>query len=286
MPFVVPITDAQRLFPEYKFVRALTPSEEKAAFQAKDPSTDADLCVKIINPLTPVERVGRELQALAALNHKNLSSLVAYHNTITKDGHRHATVEPFIDGVDLAAWITPGRNWRLKEASEFFSQILDGLDVLCGLGLVHRDLKPTNIRIHTDGHPVIIDFGLARHLLLDPLTKTHQGARLGSQPYFSPEQWRGTYKDIDHRTDLFAFGVILFEATTGRHPFWTQKVMTVLELEQNACERDLHWLFPEFLQLPGPWQTLLKRLLERDKARRPISANIAASVLRKIGGAV
>lgn len=262
----------------------MTPSEEKAAFQVRDRGTGIDLCLKIINPNIQMERLGRELQALSRLNHPNLSRLEAYHNTITQDGHKHAVVEPFIDGADLASRVQAGHPWALGEAAGFFAQILDGLEVLRGLDIVHRDLKPTNLRIATDGRPVVIDLGIARHLLLDPLTRTHQGARIGSMPYFSPEQWRGTYRDIDHRSDLFAVGIMLFEVVTGRHPFWTRRNMTAPELEANVCEHDNHWQFHEFQSLPSPWQTLLRKLLDRDRERRPLSAEVAARVLRKVGG--
>lgn len=249
-----------------------------------DDATGEELCLKIINPAISVERLDRELQALTSLNHKNLSRLHAYHNTITRNGHKHATVEPFIQGADLASRISPGTIWPLDEAAAFFGEVLDGLAVLGELHIVHRDLKPTNIRIHSSGYPVIIDFGIARHLLLDPLTSTGQGARLGSQPYLSPEQWRGSYKDIDPRSDLFAVGIMLYEAVTGRHPFWTTNPITVMQLEQNACDHDYHLNFPEFRSLPGPWQITVGRLLERSRERRPLDAKQAAVVLRKIGG--
>src|ERR1019366_6588709 len=114
----------------------------------------------------------------------------------------------------------------------FFAALCDGLSALKQEGIVHRDIKPENIRVKPSGAPVIIDFGLARHLSLPDLTQTVEGAAIGTPLYFAPEQFDGTKHDIDHRTDLFALGILLFEALTGEHPFYRPSMTTRAQLRQ------------------------------------------------------
>src|SRR5687768_8494773 len=132
--------------------------------------------------------------------------------------------------------------------------------------IVHRDLKPKNVRVRADGSPVIIDFGLARHLSLPDLTKTADGAAIGTPIYFAPEQAdpNSTKREIDRRTDLFALGVMLYQALTGRHPF-AQPAMSYSKLCDAICKSQDHLNQPEFTALPAEWRTLLTRLLEKDR---------------------
>ena len=222
MPYVVPMTEAQNAFPEYTFIKPLTPSEQKAAFHVKD-KNGKDLCFKIIAPNYSLDRLEREIQALQSINHVNVVGLIEYTFSSKQGGQqRHYIVEEFIEGHDLAQDLQVGSQWSLSNASAFFAQLFDGLHAMHVLKIVHRDLKPTNIRVGVNGNPVIIDFGLARHLDLPDITKTSEGAAFGTPTYFSPEQFTGTKRDIDNRTDLFAAGVILHQAVIGTHPILAQ----------------------------------------------------------------
>jgi serine/threonine protein kinase len=151
MPFIVPLHKAQARFPEYSFIKALTPY--------------------------------------------------------------------IVEGTDLSEVLKLGKQWAVKKTALFFVELCNGLYALRLSNVVHRDLKPTNIRVRPNGTPVIIDFGLARHLDQPGLTRTSKGAAFGTPLYFAPEQFIGTKYDIDHRTDLFALGILLYQALVGRHPF-------------------------------------------------------------------
>jgi serine/threonine protein kinase len=279
LPFQIPISQAAKDFPEFEFVAALTPSEQKAAFQVRD-GDGKDLCLKIIAPDYELDRLNREIAALQKIDHKNVVSFIEYTYSSTPNRLRHYIVEEFVEGSDLAEHL--GNNgWAVDRAAKLFAELADGLDALRIANVVHRDLKPNNIRIREDDSPVIIDFGLARHLTLPDLTYTAQGAGIGTPLYFSPEQFSGTKRDIDHRTDLFAIGVILYEALTGAHPFYANG-MTRAELEAAVCNPDDFDARPAFDALPNQWKLVIRRLLATERGKRFNSAAQLASLIRKI----
>lgn len=278
MVFAVELETAQSQFPEYQFVRALTPSEQKAAFHVRD-SEGVDLCLKIISPDYCGERLQREIQAMQQITHRNVVTLREYTYSSKASSFKHFILEEFIPGNDLADEIK--NPWSRRRVAHVFAELMDGLEQLRTIGVVHRDLKPTNIRLRPDDSPVIIDFGLSRHLNLVDLTATSDGAQIGTPMYFAPEQFTGNKRDIDHRTDLFAAGVIMFESLTGRHPFYTTG-MTRAELQREVVEGNGFLTSDEFESLPSKWKLLLEKLLEKQRARRVNSADQAAKLLRQI----
>jgi eukaryotic-like serine/threonine-protein kinase len=280
--FAITLADAQTQFPDYTFVKALTPSAQKAAFHVRDKHGN-DLCLKIVSPTYERDRLDREILAMQTIEHPNVVRLREYTFSSKPGQQRHFIVEEFVDGSDLSDKLKLGQPWPLKEAVQFFAQLCDGLAALRAKGIVHRDIKPQNIRVRSDGSPVIIDFGLARHLGLPDLTKTLQGARIGTPAYFAPEQFDGNKHDIDHRTDLFAVGILLYEATTGEAPFIDSTVHTVAQLRDAVCDRDDHLKRPAFAALEPGLRVLIAKLLERQRAKRPADALQVATILRKIG---
>ncbi len=286
MPYyTVPLDEAQRRLPEFTFIQALTPSVQKAAFHVRN-REGLDLCLKLVDPYSDLHYVGREIEALRKLDHPNVARLYHHYDAPPLDEgspRQPIIIEHFIPGVDLSSRMPPHHAWSLEEASTFFANMLDGLSHLASHNLVHRDLKPSNIRIHRDGYPVIIDFGLARHLSLPDLTKTGESQR-GNLAHFAPEQWKREKALIDPRTDLFAFGIILYNVVVGRHPFLIGFQRTD-ELEDIVLHSTEHLEAEGFKALPHPWRVLLGRLLERDLHRRPASPMEASTILRRIGGA-
>lgn len=211
MPFDVTLQQASADYTEYTFLEALTPSEQKAAFHVTD-SEGQHLCLKIIAPNYDLSRLNREIRALQSLDHPNVAKLKEYTFSSKQGQQRHYIVEEYIEGNDLSDILMPNQQWSNDETSRFFAEICDGLAALRRIHIVHRDLKPSNIRVRDNNSPVIIDFGVARHLDLPDITHTSQGAGIGTPLYFSPEQFVGTKYDIDHRTDLFAVGVLMYQA--------------------------------------------------------------------------
>lgn len=282
MPFIMSIDAARELFPSYEFVRALTPSAQKAAFHVR--KDGRDLCLKIIAPTQALDRVQREVLAMQTIQHPNVVKLLEYEYSARAGNSRHYLIEEFIEGKDMSAVLVPGKPWPLGRLIAFFGAICDGLEELNSHNIVHRDLKPSNIRVRSDGVPVIIDFGLARLLDMESLTETLAGAMIGTPRYFSPEQFRGTKRDIDHRTDLYALGVLIYEAAVGHHPSMTDKPQTLEQLSDAVCNSESFVNNVAFKELPPKLNLLVRRLLEKERARRPAGAKLVGQILRNLGG--
>lgn len=280
MPFHVPIEEARGLFPNYSFVDSLTPSAQKAAFHVKD-ENGSDFCLKMVSPSYDVDRLGREIEALQQIDHPNVVKLCEYTFSSTPGRVLHYLVEEFIEGNDLEDDLEFAP-WELGRVYTTFAELADGLTALEEIDVVHRDLKPQNVRVRTNGRPVIIDFGLARHLNLSDLTQTEEGASLGTPIYFAPEQFSGTKRDIDRRTDLFAFGIMLYQASVGRHPFFESDI-SYAELRRRVCESTDHFERDDFHIIPRRLQIILRRLLAQKRLSRLDSAQQTATLLRKAG---
>ncbi|MBX3410395.1 MAG: serine/threonine protein kinase [Phycisphaeraceae bacterium] len=270
----------QQNFSKFKVVRALTPSEQKAAFEVVDEGGQR-LCLKLIAPNNDVGRVQREILALQTLTHKNVVSLKEYTFSSKGGQQLHYMLEEFIDGDDLTVALSSPNAWARDRASDFFAELCDGISALGAKGVVHRDIKPQNIRVRPSGSPVLIDFGLARHLYLPDLTQTGQGAGIGTPMYFAPEQFDGTKIDIDHRTDLFAVGVLLYQALVGVHPFAVAG-MTFAQLRDAVCDSRVFVGQQRFDALPAKWKLLIGKLLAKDRVARPSGADQVAAILRKL----
>jgi serine/threonine protein kinase len=225
-----------------------------------------------------LERAQREVAAMQEIDHSNVVKLIEYVFSSKGGRTTHYMVEEFIRGHDLALDIRPGHCWPIEEIKKVFGELCDGLSELRSRNIVHRDLKPNNIRVRENGSPVIIDFGLARMLDLDSLTQT--GMKVGTPLYFSPEQCVGDKHSIDHRTDLYALGAIMFQAATGKHPCHTAR--TIDDLFQAVCEGVKISNDAEFASLPDGLKMIITRLLEKERSRRPVNADLVAKLLRGI----
>jgi len=164
------------------------------------------------------ERFIHEAQAASALNHPNICVI----HEIDEVNDESFIVMEYMDGVTLRGWIRKKaeqsegyRKLGMKEAIDLAAQIAEGLEKAHEKGIIHRDVKSENIMVTTDGRAKIMDFGLAKLKGVSKLTKT--GSTVGTVAYMSPEQVEGI--ETDHRTDIFSFGVVIYEMLTGHLPF-------------------------------------------------------------------
>ncbi|MDX1390439.1 MAG: serine/threonine-protein kinase, partial [Acidobacteriota bacterium] len=211
-----------------------------------------------------VERFQREARAAATIHHQNV---VAVYDCFTARGD-HYIAQEYVDGADLRAILGRTRRLDARVTALIALEIASGLEEIHARGIVHRDLKPSNIIVGRGGEAKIADFGIAIERRGAGLTRP--GTMLGSVPYMSPEQMLG--ERVDHRSDLFSFGILLYEMLTGVPPYQESgenATDTLVERMQSG-----RYVSPRKL-VPGvPWYLLwlIRRCLQGKPSRRIGSA--------------
>ena len=248
-------------------------------YRARDTKLNRHVAIKVLLPAVAndpdrLARFSREAQLLAALNHPHIAQIHGLEDA----GGLHALVMELVEGPTLADRIARGAI-PIDEALPMATQIAEALEAAHEQGIIHRDLKPANIKVREDGTVKVLDFGLAKALdptsgaAEDAMTSPGPGARateagviLGTAAYMSPEQARGRL--VDKRTDIWAFGCVLYEMLTGRPVFAGE---TMSDLLAAVLTTDPVWTtLPE--ETPAPIRKLLRRCLEKDRKRRLDSA--------------
>ena len=234
-------------------------------YQARDTVLQRDIALKLVHPdfchhPDSLARLRREARALAALNHPNIATL---HGLEEFGGSCGLVME--LVGGDTLAEILRRRRLKIQEAFRMAAQIAAALEAAHEQGVIHRDLKPANIKITADGTVKVLDFGLAKTSEeegRDSTLMTAAGAVLGTAPYMSPEQTRG--EDVDRRSDVWAFGCVLYEMLSGRLAFDGR---SRTDIAVAILEKDLDWsALPA--ETPSSIRRLLRRCLEKDRHRR------------------
>ena len=251
-------------------------------YRARDTKLGRDVAVKVLRSEVASDRerlarFTREAQVLASLNHPHIAHVYGIEDV---DGAQ-ALIMELVEGPTLADRISEGPI-PLHDALLIAKQIADALDAAHDQGIVHRDLKPANIKARDDGTVKVLDFGLAK--ALGPIkagsgsdsyspansptftAATEVGLILGTAAYMSPEQAAG--KPVDHRSDLWSFGVVVLEMLTGRPAFTGETVPHVIAA---VLKSEPDWsALPA--PTPAPLRKLLRRCLEKDRKRRLDSA--------------
>ena len=236
-------------------------------YRARDPKLNRDVAIKVLpadvtNDPDRLSRFTREARLLAALNHPNVGAIYEVEDT----GSLRGLVLELIDGPTLADRLAQGAV-PVREALGIAKQIAGGLEAAHAKGIVHRDLKPANVKITPTGTVKVIDFGIAKVDSAEAsaqtgATATASGLIIGTAAYMSPEQARGA--PVDKRTDIWAFGCVLYEMFTARQPF---DARTASDQIARILEHEPEWdRLPA--AVPPAISRLLKRCLNKDPSER------------------
>ena len=253
----------------YKITSKLGEGGMGEVYRATDTKLNRDVALKVLPEAFAADRermvrFSREAQVLASLNHPNIASIYGLEDSDNK----HALVLELVDGETLAERIQKGAI-PLEESLKIALQIAEALEAAHEKGIIHRDLKPANVKLTPEGKVKVLDFGLAKAMKGEVLavtdltssptrTGTAVGVIMGTAGYMSPEQARG--QPVDKRTDIWAFGCVLYEMLTGKQVFSGE---TATDILGAIVHKDPDWeVLPE--GTPRAIQRLLRRCLEKD----------------------
>src|ERR1700675_3826723 len=244
-------------------------------YQAHDTKLGRDVAIKVLpeafaHDPERLSRFQREAKLLASLNHPNIATI---HGLEDSNGTSYLVME-LVPGETLAQRIKRDGAVPVEEALTIGKQIAEALEAAHEKGIIHRDLKPANVKLTPEGKVKVLDFGLAKAFAGDTATEdignsptlsmaaTMQGVILGTAAYMSPEQAKG--KQVDKRTDIWAFGAVLYELLTGKAAFHGEDVGDILA---SVVKTEPDW---QTLPAATPLKVrdLLRRCLQKDKTQR------------------
>ncbi|HLN80555.1 MAG TPA: protein kinase, partial [Thermoanaerobaculia bacterium] len=262
----------------YRIVEALGRGGMGEVYAAEDTKLGRRVALKLLPQEMAADterlrRFQREAQALALLNHPNLVTIYA----VEEAAETHFITMELVEGKTLGE-LTPPRGWPIREFLRLAIPLADAIGTAHLRGIIHRDLKPANVMVGSDGRVKVLDFGLAKLKQEDvgsaevsAMTTTAQltakHSVFGTAAYMSPEQAEG--HPLDHRTDIFSLGIVLYELATGRRPFQGDTAVSVISSILRDSPPPPAQVNPD---LPGDLDRIIGHCLAKDPARRYQSA--------------
>ncbi len=264
----------------YKIEAMLGQGGMSAVYRAQDPNLQRVVAVKLIhahlsNNPDFVRRFEEEATAVARLRHNNIIQVFDF----SQDNATFYIIFEFIPGETLQDWLSRLKNedrlLPIEDVVRITATMADALEFAHQQGLIHRDVKPANVMINVRGEPILMDFGIAK--IVGGTQHTATGAVLGTARYMSPEQIKGTR--IDARTDLYSLGIMLFEMLSGRTPYESESVMTMMMMHVQDPVPNVRDLRPD---TPPYLVEVVNRALSKDPAQRYPTARAMADALRQL----
>ena len=263
----------------YRILEELGKGGMGVVYKAEDTKLKRTVALKFLPPgLTHIsevkERFMREAQAAAALDHPNICTVYEFD----EDAENSFISMAYIQGRNLRKKIESGP-LELEEALKIATQVAEGLQMAHKKGVIHRDIKSANIMVTEDNQAKIMDFGLARMTGGTLITK--EGSTMGTIAYMSPEQARG--EEVDHRTDIWSFGVVLYEMLCGQLPFKGDHEQTVLHSILNKKPEPITDLKAD---IPASIDQIVSKILEKNPDDRYQSLNDLLDDLKSISAGI
>jgi len=254
---------------QYQIIEELGRGGMAVVYKAYQPSLNRYVAIKVLPPQFAfdeefVQRFLREARSAAALHHPNIMTI---HDVSQQDGYYFIVME-YVEGKTLDQVVADSGRLPLPRIQRIIAQVVNALEHAHQRGLIHRDIKPTNIMVDEErnDHVTLMDFGLVRAAEDSGLTKT--GTIVGTPEYMSPEQAEG--EDIDHRTDIYSLGVVLYKMLTGRVPFSKSTPHAVLIAHMTQEPPSISSISPG---LPAPIEAVVRKALAKDRDKRYARAN-------------
>jgi serine/threonine-protein kinase len=258
----------------FKVIRKLGEGGMGVVYKAEDTQLRRPVALKVITPAMAgnanmLKRFLNEARAASALNHPNICTI----HQVGQEGPLNFIVMEYVEGQTIKELIREGP-FQPDILARIGVQMADALDTAHAKGMIHRDIKPANIMINSDGRVKILDFGLVKWSGAEQMQQavtaglTEQGAILGTVNYMSPEQLRGDM--VDHRTDIFSLGIVLYEMACGRSPFVADNYISIM----HAI------LYQVPAPVPAPFPEALQAVIDRSLAKEPSQRYQRAGDLR------